>query len=73
MESKIAAQVAGLGVGFVPKHLAKPYTNEGLLVEKECAIPRPIQDAYIAWHKDQDGKAFQWFVEHLCSVDWELS
>lgn len=73
MESKIAAQIEGLGVGFIPAHLAKPYINNEMLVEKECAIPRPTQDAYIAWHKDQDGKALHWFAKQLCNIEWDLS
>ncbi|MEZ9896324.1 LysR family transcriptional regulator [Vibrio breoganii] len=44
MESKIAAQIEGLGVGFIPTHLAKPFLESGQLVEKECAIPRPSHE-----------------------------
>ncbi|MEZ9488332.1 LysR substrate-binding domain-containing protein [Vibrio breoganii] len=72
MESKIAAQIEGLGVGFIPTHLAKPFLESGQLVEKECAIPRPSHEIYLAWHKDQKGKAFEWFIEHLCNLDWDL-
>ncbi|MEZ9846145.1 LysR family transcriptional regulator [Vibrio breoganii] len=72
MESKIAAQIEGLGVGFIPTHLAKPFLESGQLVEKECAIPRPSHEIYLAWHKDQTGKAFEWFIEHLCNLDWDL-
>ncbi|MEZ9850863.1 LysR family transcriptional regulator [Vibrio breoganii] len=72
MESKIAAQIEGLGMGFIPTHLAKPFLESGQLVEKECAIPRPSHEIYLAWHKDQTGKAFEWFIEHLCNLDWDL-
>ncbi|PMG77277.1 LysR family transcriptional regulator [Vibrio breoganii] len=72
MESKISAQIEGLGVGFIPTHLAKPFLESGQLVEKECAIPRPSHEIYLAWHKDQTGKAFEWFIEHLCNLDWDL-
>ncbi|MEZ9629204.1 LysR substrate-binding domain-containing protein [Vibrio breoganii] len=72
MESKIASQIEGLGVGFIPTHLAKPFLESGQLVEKECAIPRPSHEIYLAWHKDQTGKAFEWFIEHLCNLDWDL-
>ncbi|MEZ9130542.1 LysR substrate-binding domain-containing protein [Vibrio breoganii] len=72
MESKIAAQIEGLGVGFIPTHLAKPFLESGQLVEKECSIPRPSHEIYLAWHKDQKGKAFEWFIEHLCNLDWDL-
>ncbi|MEZ9768582.1 LysR substrate-binding domain-containing protein [Vibrio breoganii] len=72
MESKIAAQIEGLGVGFIPTHLAKPFLESGQLVEKECAIPRPSHEIYLAWHKDQTGKAFEWFIEQLCKLDWDF-
>lgn len=70
MESKIEAQSQGLGTGFLPLHMAAPLLNSGRLVEKQCAIPRPDQAVFIAWHKDQQGKAFEWFVEHMCQTDW---
>lgn len=73
MTSKLKAQVKGLGIGFLPEHMAKPYIKSDQLIAKECAIPRPSQDVYIAWHKHQEGKAFGWFVEKLCQIDWELS
>ncbi|MEZ9421126.1 LysR family transcriptional regulator [Vibrio breoganii] len=72
MESKIAAQIEGLGVGFIPTHLAKPFLESGQLVEKECAIPRPSHEIYLAWHKDQTGKAFEWFIEQLCNLNWDF-
>lgn len=73
MASKLKVQVKGLGIGFIPEHMAKPYFKSGQLIAKECAIPRPSQDIYIAWHKNHEGKAFEWFVEKLCQIDWELS
>jgi DNA-binding transcriptional LysR family regulator len=72
IESKIAAQIRGLGTGFIPAHLAKPYLQSGQLIEKECDFPRPGQEVYIAWHKEQEGKAFEWFVDQLCKVNWPL-
>ncbi|MDG3085076.1 LysR substrate-binding domain-containing protein [Vibrio hannami] len=70
MDSKLEGQRQGLGIGFLPLHIAKPMLDSGELVEKQCAIPRPDQDIYIAWHKDQQGKAFEWFIEKLCQVGW---
>ncbi|TMO88763.1 LysR substrate-binding domain-containing protein [Pseudoalteromonas spongiae] len=72
MQAKLAAQLAGIGVGFLPSHIAKPYLANGELVQKECTIPRPKQDLYIAWHKDNQGKAFQWFIERLCQANWQI-
>ncbi|WP_391086894.1 LysR substrate-binding domain-containing protein [Vibrio sp. NH-UV-68] len=73
METKLNAQAQGLGIGFLPKHMAVPYIERGELVEKRCEIPRPDQDLFIAWHKEQQGRAFDWFVEKLCQLDWGLN
>jgi DNA-binding transcriptional LysR family regulator len=73
MEAKIAAQVQGLGIGFLPRHMVQSYLDSGQLIEKPCSIPRPNQSVYIAWHKDHQGRAFDWFVEQLPKVNWGLS
>ncbi|KJG39708.1 LysR family transcriptional regulator [Photobacterium angustum] len=73
IESKLAAQAQGLGVGYLPRHIAKPLIASGELIEKQYELPRQDQDLFIAWHKDQEGKAFEWFVKKLCSLDWGLT
>ncbi|KJF96122.1 LysR substrate-binding domain-containing protein [Photobacterium angustum] len=72
IESKLAAQAQGLGVGYLPRHIAKPLIASGELIEKQYELARQDQDLFIAWHKDQEGKAFEWFVKKLCSLDWGL-
>jgi DNA-binding transcriptional LysR family regulator len=72
MESKINAQLQGLGVGFLPTHLAQPYLEQGTLIQKTCSVPRVNHELYIAWHKGQQGRAFDWFIERLCQCDWGL-
>ncbi len=73
MKAKVQAQAQGLGVGFLPLHYAQPYLNDGRLIAKPCAIPRPDQDIFLAWRKGQEGKALSWFVEHLCNTNWHIS
>ncbi len=70
MESKLQFQLAGLGVGFVPTHLAKPYIQSGKLVVKACEVAKPRVDMYIAWHRNTQGRAMQWFIEQLCRQQW---
>jgi len=72
MEAKVAAQLQGLGIGFLPLHMAKPYIDRGELIQKSCSIPRQSQSLYIAWHKGQQGRALDWFIEHLPKMDWGL-
>ncbi|MGI2170222.1 LysR substrate-binding domain-containing protein [Shewanella sp. MF05960] len=73
METKIAAQRQGLGIGFLPRHMVQCYFNSGELIEKQCSIPRPNQSLYLAWHKEHQGRGFEWFIEHLPKIDWGLS
>jgi len=72
MDAKLQAQAQGVGVGFLPMHIAEPYIKNGQLVVKECAIPRPDQDIFLAWRKGQEGKALDWFVDALCKKDWKI-
>ncbi|HNG61740.1 MAG TPA: LysR substrate-binding domain-containing protein [Cellvibrionaceae bacterium] len=72
MQAKLDAQVMGLGVGFLPKHLAEPALQNGSLIALPCTIPRPNMPAYMAWRKDNKGLALQWFVQACAAVRWFL-
>lgn len=72
MSAKINAQRKSIGIGFIPSHLAEPYVKSGELVVKQCVIPRPNQSLFIAWNKEHEGKAFDWFVQKLCHAHWSL-
>lgn len=65
MRSKIAAQIAGLGVGYLARERAEAETATGRLVilkTEEARQPTPL---YLAWRTGQKGKALQWFVSQL--------
>ncbi|MDD9175247.1 LysR family transcriptional regulator [Aliivibrio sp. S2TY2] len=70
MQAKIEAQTMGLGVGFLPRHLIKQQLNDGILIEKKCTVPRVNPPLFIAWHKDNDGKACEWFARELMHKKW---
>ena len=72
MQAKIEAQAMGLGVGFLPRHLIKKQLNECILIEKKCTVPRVNPPLFIAWHKDNDGKACEWLTNELISKIWLL-
>ncbi|MDU0355032.1 LysR family transcriptional regulator [Paraglaciecola aquimarina] len=65
MQSKIQAQVQGVGVGFLPLHLIHKQLEDGTLLSKACAIPRPPIPVYFATIKGQQGKALKWFCQQL--------
>ena len=70
MQAKIAAQKQGLGIGFLPRHLISNELARGELIAKASSIPRDKLPLYLAWHKQSQGQALNWFSEHLMAVNW---
>lgn len=68
--AKIQAQVLGVGVGFLPRHLIQKEIAAGDLVVLDCSVPRPNIPLYIAWRKGNKGKALEWFAEACLHTDW---
>lgn len=65
LRAKTSAQVAGLGIGNLPRWLAAPEIAAGRLVEKEIAEARPAMPMHIAWRSREMGRALQWFLDEL--------
>jgi DNA-binding transcriptional LysR family regulator len=65
LEAKIAAQVAGLGVGYLPRPIAQREVAAGRLVVKQVEDLRPNQQIFIAWRTANRGKALEWFLKRL--------
>lgn len=63
MRDKLAAQIAGLGVGFLPRFLAEPEFQKGSLVRVRVEQPRPDASFCIAHRPGVLGKAGRWFIE----------
>ncbi|NQD38656.1 LysR family transcriptional regulator [Permianibacter sp. IMCC34836] len=70
MQAKIAAQIAGLGVGNVFRHQAQCHLNSGALIERTVERPKPVAPLYLLTPKRSDGKALQWWVEALRDPVW---
>jgi|SRR5690554_4615191 DNA-binding transcriptional LysR family regulator len=64
MRSKLSAQIAGLGVGYLPRSLAMKHAKRGELVIREVAENRHETRGYLAW-KSNSGKAQQWLLKRL--------
>lgn len=68
MPAKLEAQLRGLGVGFLPECLARPYVDTGRLVALRVERDeRRIHLSY-AWRKttaNRMGKALAWWLERL--------
>ena len=70
MMTKLQAQIAGLGVGYLPKRLAEQYAANGSLVIKAVAEPKPEVTSFLAW-RSNGGKAQQWLIKELQRLDLE--
>lgn len=62
---KLAFQVAGLGVGFLPEPMALPAMRAGLLVEKQVEEQRAPEDFFLAWRSGERGAALKWWRQRL--------
>jgi DNA-binding transcriptional LysR family regulator len=65
MRAKVAAQIAGLGAGYLPLPWAAPHIAAGRLVKREVEGSKSMTNVYLAWHPRQAGKALKWFVDRL--------
>lgn len=68
MESKIEAQLLGLGVGYLPKKIALDYVKKGQLVLKDVNESKHTAPTYLAWRNNPNkkmGKAQQWLLKQL--------
>jgi len=63
--SKVAAQLAGLGCGYLPAHAAAPLIKAKRLVVKEVEEIKPAGNLYYAWRAREKGRALRWFLKRL--------
>ena len=67
MPSKLEAQLRGLGGGFLPESLARPYIDNGQLVAKQVDTPR-TNTCHYAWRDTRQapaGQALKWWLHQL--------
>ena len=69
METKLRAQIAGLGCGFLPRLLAQPAIDTGRLIAKEVEESKPSGALRYAWRTGETGKALKWFLKRLEQLD----
>ena len=68
MRDKLDAQLRGLGGGFVPECMARPYIDTGRLVVKRVERPERVARLSYAWRgagKADQGRALQWWLQRL--------
>jgi DNA-binding transcriptional LysR family regulator len=72
LPAKIAAQIAGLGCGYVPAHLAAAHIAAGRLVVRRTESARPPARASAAWRELRPGKALAWWIDAVSRADWSF-
>ena len=68
MQAKLDAQLRGLGSGFVPESMARPFIEAGRLVVKKVERPERVIRVSYAWRgaaKAGQGRALQWWLRQL--------
>jgi DNA-binding transcriptional LysR family regulator len=65
MRAKVAAQRAGLGVGWLPTRRVQGLLDRGELVARRTADAREPNTLYVAWRGGHEGRALAWWLEQL--------
>jgi DNA-binding transcriptional LysR family regulator len=65
MQSKVKAQVQGLGIGYIPRHIIQNEIEAGKLIPRTVENMTSKIEVFIAWRSDHKGKALKWFIEKL--------
>jgi len=69
MRAKLDAQLRGLGAGFVPEPMARPYIESGRLVVKELQRSSRLVRLSYAWRTSTaPGRGLQWWLGQLESA-----
>ncbi|MBY8301239.1 LysR family transcriptional regulator [Vibrio fluvialis] len=55
----------GVGVGYMPRHMAQPLLSTGQLVEKMLPDEKPLSQCCLVWRKDDNHKLIEWMVNYL--------
>lgn len=70
LATKIEAQLCGLGAGYLPEPMARPYVEAGLLVVRQVSRAARTTRLSYAWcdfGKRTRGRALQWWLTQLQS------
>ncbi len=71
MQAKVQVQLRGLGGGFLPEPMVRPYVEAGHLVQRKVARPERSIRTHYAWGGPGftvPGQALQWWLNQLQST-----
>jgi len=55
----------GVGVGFMPRHIANPLLASGELVVRALPEHQPLSNCCMVWSGDEDNRLLNWLVNYL--------
>ncbi len=73
LAAKCEMQIAGLGVGTLPRPVAEWLQAQARLKILELEAPPAVIEMDIAWRADNKGRALAWFVKHLGETGLRLT
>src|SRR6478609_968078 len=68
MRAKLDAQLRGIGVGFLPEPMARPYLDTGRLVARQVRRPTRVARMSYVWREGGalgPGRGLQWWLAQL--------
>lgn len=65
LNTKREAQIAGLGIGFLPEYLIADDVARGRLLLRDVDVPRGPAGLHLAWRASEDGRALSWFRDRV--------
>jgi len=72
LDTKLAAQVAGLGCGFLPAFLAAADVASRRLIVKAVEPSRAPIRLHAAWREARPGRALAWWIAAVMQRDWRF-
>lgn len=69
LRAKIDVQLAGLGVGFLPRHSIAGMLRDGRLIALSVEEPLANTAVYCAWRPHALGKAQQWLISRMADLE----
>lgn len=65
LQTKLSAQLAGVGAGFLPGRLVGKYVAAGELVLLDVEEPKAPTPLWLAWRSGESGRALDWWLAKL--------
>jgi DNA-binding transcriptional LysR family regulator len=68
-EQALGAAKSGAGIGYVPKHIAQPYIDDGSLTQIILPHPKAPSACCLAWNTVNQSPALTWVLTYLGDMD----